>query len=870
MTEPAATSLQQKRENLISRFIKGKAGNFLFQHTRLLDDYFCDRFEKSVVGPQIGITKNPYAIVALGGYGRAEQCVFSDVDLLFLFKKKVPDETGELVREIVYPLWDIGLDVGHQTLSLSECVKLAGDDFEVLTSMLDSRFICGMSNLYSDLMDTIQKKTIRSRVKKIISMLVENNRDRHSRFGDSTYLLEPNLKQGQGGLRDYHTMLWIARIKSNIKQCRDLEYEGYLSTDEYKSFSQALSFIWEVRNRLHILAGRKCDQLYFEYQTQMASTLGYHKRNGQQPVERFLGKLHKEMEYIKYHHLMFLAELGYLHTPGAKKRIVTLKSKIKGLKIVRNMLTFSSPEAVVQTPPLLIEIFKESAEFSIPLSAEAKRIVKDFSHLVNNRYRSSDIVVRAFEYILTAPAHEFNVLNEMLNTGFLEHLIPEFATIVNCIQYDEYHLYPVDRHSLRTVRTLKEIGIRKKDDKKHLYNKLYKELARHRKLLLWAALLHDIGKGDHGGGHAKRGAKIAEKILSRMGYSSKEIDMVVFLIKEHLFLAKIATRRDINDEETAVFCARQIKDIGRLKMLYLITVADTMSTGPKAWNSWTETLFRDLFFKVLNTLEKGELASKKAVKVIEKKQQEVLDAAHDNLDKEDMDALVSVMSPRYLLYSDSTKILEHIRLYQQMSDREFVWEVLKDGTSDIRTVTICAKDRPGLFSMISGVLALNDLDILDARIFTWKNNIALDIFKVKPPSDRLMEDNRWARAEKHLNAALNDQLDLELELKEKMRYYKAAKIHTTKRPHRVEIDNESSSFFTIIEVFTYDYPGLLFSITHSLFKNDLDVWVSKIATKVDQVVDVFYVRNIGGGKVESPDRLGQIKTDLEEVVKEEK
>ncbi|MCK5784755.1 MAG: [protein-PII] uridylyltransferase, partial [Desulfobacterales bacterium] len=728
----------------------------------------------------------------------------------------------------------------------------------------------GMSNLYSDLMDTIQKKTIRSRVKKIISMLVENNRDRHSRFGDSTYLLEPNLKQGQGGLRDYHTMLWIARIKSNIKQCRDLEYEGYLSTDEYKSFSHALSFIWEVRNRLHILAGRKCDQLYFEYQTQMANTLGYHKRNGQQPVERFLGKLHKEMEYIKYHHLMFLAELGYLHIPGAKKGIVTLKSKIKGLKIVRNMLTFSSPEAVVQTPLLLIEIFKESAEFSIPLSAEAKRIVKDFSHLVNNRYRSSDIVVRAFEYILVAPAHEFNVLNEMLNTGFLEHLIPEFATIVNCIQYDEYHLYPVDRHSLRTVRTLKEIGIRKKDDKKHLYNKLYKELARHRKLLLWAALLHDIGKGDHGGGHAKRGAKIAEKILSRMGYSPKEIDTVVFLVKEHLFLAKIATRRDINDEETAVFCARQIKDIRRLKMLYLITVADTMSTGPKAWNSWTETLFRDLFFKVLNTLEKGELASKKAVKVIEKKQQEVLDAAHDNLDKEDMDALVSVMSPRYLLYSDSTKILEHIRLYQQMSDREFVWEVLKDGTSDIRTVTICAKDRPGLFSMISGVLALNDLDILDARIFTWKNNIALDIFKVKPPSDRLMEDNRWARAEKHLNAALNDQLDLELELKEKMRYYKAAKIHTTKRPHRVEIDNESSSFFTIIEVFTYDYPGLLFSITHSLFKNDLDVWVSKIATKVDQVVDVFYVRNIGGGKVESSDRLGQIKTDLEEVVKEEK
>ena len=866
MTEDTPKTLNKKRKQLISGFLKGDETSFPQRHARLFDEYFCECFEKSTVGPKMNIAKKPYAIVALGGYGRKEQCIFSDVDLLFLFKKRVPDEAEDLVREVVYPLWDLGLDVGHSTLAISECIRLAGEDFEVLTSLLDSRFICGMSNLYSDLMEGLQKRIIRSRSERIISMLVENSRERHRHFGDSTYLLEPNIKEGQGGLRDYHTILWIAKISSGLRQPRDLKYEGYLSQEEFSELTSALSFIWDIRNRLHHMAGRKCDQLHFEYQTRLARSYKMNRPNGLKPVERFLGRLHSQMELIKQHHLMFFAELGYLDKQKRGRRIIQKRTTLNGLIVARNMLTFTSSKAILDSPALLIEIFKESAGLGIPLSAEARRLVREFSYLVDDRFRSSGNVVKALEHILVTPAPEFNVLGEMLNTGFLSALIPEVTNIVNRIQYDEYHLYPVAKHSLATVQTIKKFGTNQNSQWDQFYSDLYKELARQKKVLLWAALLHDIGKGDPRKGHAGRGAKITRTILKRFGYGPNDIEAIAFLVKEHLFLVKIATRRDINDEGTAVLCARRIKDTKLLKMLYLLTVADSISTGPKAWNDWTEVLLRDLFFKVLATLEKGELASSKAIEQVERKKKEVLSLLPTPEAVIETENLFQSMSPRYLLYADTQDILDHIELYSRLGDNEFIWSIAQEDSSDTRKVTICGKDRPGLFSRISGVFTLNNLNILDARIYTWRNNIALDIFRVTPPQDRIFEDERWSKAEGNLKAALTGTLDLADALKEKKALFRGIKSHGENRPNRVKIDNEISNFFTIIEVFSYDFPGLLFSITDVLYKNGLDIWIAKISTKVDQVVDVFYVRDIDGQKIDSPEKVSQIKAAIEEIV----
>jgi len=859
--EHTADRLQKKTQRLTARLLQGKEPDFLKQHARILDDYFRQAFESSMVGPRMDISKNPYAIIALGGYGREEQCIHSDVDLLFLFKKKVPAEAEGLIREMVYPLWDIGLDVGYATRSLKECISLASKDFEILTPILDARFICGWSLIYSELMDQVRRKIIGRKSRTIINWLVEKNNARHAQFGDSAYLLEPNLKEGQGGLRDYHTMLWIGQIEMNMKQPRDFEYFGLLSHEEFQTLNSSLSFIWNVRNRIHHLCGRKCDQLNFENQIKLADAMTYKQVNGQQPVERFLGDLQGRMESLKQQHLMFIYELG-LEKKRRRRKKSQKQTRVEGLEVIKwGMLNFEAPEKIIKSPDLLMKIFEESARLKIPLSAEAKRLVRDFLSRVNDRFRRSEAIVRSFERILLAPAPKFNVLNEMLNTGFLGRFIPEFRSISNRIQYDEYHLYPVDKHLLRTVKTVKNFGTAKDSSLEPLCGQIYGEL-RNKMPLLWAALLHDIGKGQAEEGHAKSGAAMIKKLLTRKGLDSNVVDSVAFLVQEHLFLIKTATRRDIYDEETAIIAARRIKDIERLKMLYLLTVADSISTGPMAWNHWTAALLRDFFLKVLNVLEKGELATAEAVEIVEQKKALIIAAAGSENAKNHIAALIEVMSPRYLLYIPAEEMKAHIKLFDRLGDNEFIWDIKRSSDAKTRTVTICAQDRPGLISKIAGVFTLHNIDILDVQVFTWRNNIALDIFKVKPPPDQIMEDEKWKRAEKKLLAALSDKLNLASALKKKGPLFGQFGQRVSRKPHRIRVDNKSSSFFTIIEVFTYDFPGLLFNITDALFQCGLNIWVAKIATKADQVVDVFYVWDLNGQKIDEPDQAAEIKTAI--------
>ena len=857
-----SNALKQDREKLIASFDEFPVVEFMRKHSRILDTYFQQSFEKSLVGPRLGLNKNPYAIIALGGYGRGEQCVHSDVDILFLFKKRIPKEAVSLIQEIIYPLWDIGLEVGYAIRTLNECIDLARKDYEILTPILDARFICGMSILFSELMSATRDKILNRQSKKIVEWLVKSNTKRHLHFGDSTYLLEPNLKEGQGGLRDYHTMLWIGRIILNIRQARDLEYFGYLSHDEYLAVTEALSFIWDVRNKLHLATGRKVDQLYFENQIKLAKSMNFITTDGLQPVEKFLGTLHSKMDYMKQRHLIFLNEHGVFYKPRARRKR-KIASAYNNIVITSDMLEFSSSEDILKSPEQLIQIFEESARLKLPLATQAKRMVGEFGYLVDERFRMSNSVIDSFEVILKEPAPAFNVLREMLNTGFLVRMIPELKSIVNRIQYDEYHLYPVDKHLLRTVQTVKNFGSDRDESGCILCANIWKGL-KNRKLLLWAALLHDIGKGMPEKSHSRRGAEIGRGILERCGYSTADIDTIAFLIQEHLLLVKIATRRDIHDEETAIHCARIIKKISRLQMLYLLTVADSTSTGPNAWNDWTATLLRDLFLKISNILQKGELATQQAVKTSVHKKEVVLASASSASEADELEKLFQYMSPRYLLYMPDHEILNDIKLFRRLNNRSFVWDINGGKAANSRTVRVCAQDQPGLFSKIAGTFTLNGIDILNGQIFTWRNNLALDIFHVKPPPDHLFEKERWQRAEKDLNKALSGDLDLAQALSKKVKGYGSVRPKVSKLPHNIVVDNHSSSFFTIIEVFTYDFPGLLFTVTDALFKSGLDIWVAKISTNVDQVVDVFYVRDFDGQKVDSEDQATAIKTAIEE------
>ena len=856
----ASKMLRKRRQQLLDDFLEGKKMDFLLQHTRILDDYFCQTFEHSIVGPRIGISKNPYAIIALGGYGREEQCLHSDVDLLLLFKDHVPNTAEDLIREVVYPLWDHGLEIGHSTRSLRECIRMAGKDYDILTPLLDARFICGISPLFTELINQVREKILKKNTDKIISWLIEKNRDRHERFGDSSFLLEPNLKEGRGGLRDYHTLFWIAKITHNIKQRRDLEIFGFLSHDEYESLTEALDFIWSVRNRLHHLTARKCDQLHFEYQIRMAKAMNYQEKDGLQSVNRFLGCLHEQMEFLKQLHLTFIYELEIKGKKTSKKHTVK-DIGVEGLEIKKGILFFKAPENILSSPELLIKIFEESSIHGVPLSNESRRLIKNFGHLVNKKFICSESALKSFERILEKPSPRFKILDDMLHTGFLTRYIPEFQSVLNRIQYDEYHLYPVDKHMLRTVQIIKKFGTSEDPTYHPLCGKLYKEL-KDRKILLWAALLHDIGKGIPEHGHSERGETIARNSMTSKGYSQEVVDTVGYLVREHLLLAKTAMRRDINDEETSINLARKVRDPERLKMLYLLTVADAISTGPKAWNEWTATLVRGFFLKVMQILKKGELASSEALEIVEKKRSMVISLAQSAKELPELEKLFNFMSPRYLLWAPSEEMYNHIKLFYKRGDKPFVWDIVQSPDTQTRTVTICAKDAPGLISKIAGVFTLNGINILDVQVFTWRNNIALDIFKVQPPPDQMFEDERWARAAGHLTDALTGKLDLKEALKEKLSSYGRSKISKSGRKSRVEVDNESSSFFTIIEVFTDDFPGLLHCITDALFSLKLDIWVAKIATKVDQVVDVFYVRDFDGQKVDSSEQEAMIREKI--------
>jgi [protein-PII] uridylyltransferase len=856
--------LQKRKQQLIARFLKGDEPSFLERHAEILDDYFCESFARSSVGPRMQVEKNPYVIIALGGYGRKEQCVNSDVDVLLLFKKKIPSQAKGLVKEILYPLWDIGLDVGYATRSLKECCKLASRDFEVLTSLFDARFVCGISFLYSDLMEQLKGKVLRRYARAYIDWLSKRNHARHARFGDATYLLEPNLKEGLGGLRDYHTMLWAAWAAYNIREPRELEFCGHLSHDEFESLSHTLSFITTVRNWLHHLSGRKCDQLYFEYQVKLAQGLGFKQKNGQQAVERFLGALHGRMEFLKRQHLMFLSKAVGAKGKSARRK-APRRAVTPGIEVFYDALDFESPEVILDKPYLLIRIFEQSAFLGLPLSVEASRLVKEFLYLVDEKFKRSRRVIKSFERILATPPRTFSVLNEMFNTGMMTSLIPEMKGIVNRIQYDEYHVYPVDKHSLRTVETLKALRDAGPESPDASYAEIFRELHQPM-LLLWAGLFHDVGKGGHGhDDHASQGAQIVRHIFKRMGFIDQDIETISFLVLHHLFLIHTATRRDINDEKIVVQCARNLRDTEHLKMLYLLTVADSRATGPKGWNDWKAALLMELFFKVRHILNKGELATPAATDVVDIKKKEVLQG-DVSLRGKALETLFDHMSPRYLLYTPSKEILRHVEQYQRLGQEPFVLETQVNPGRNYRTATICAKDFPGLFSKIAGVFTLNNLDILSAQIYTWRNHIALDIFEVKAPPDRLFEDEIWVRVIKDLSAALKGGLALSAALDHKVRAYQSTQRRIPRRPDKIIIDNESSNFFTIIEIYTHDFPGLLYKITDALFRCKLDIWVAKIGTKADQVVDVFYVRDFDGQKVDSPEQVGAIKEAIRKIL----
>ena len=850
------------------------------KYAQALDQYISSTIQESHIGASLFRKKTPFALVAVGGYGRGELFLYSDIDIMVLFKDRVPEAASRLVRELIYPLWDLGLEVGYGTRTIPDCVELSGSDFTVLTSLLDSRLICGDSLLFLDLIDRIQKNVIKKKAKSFADWLKEQDTIRSQIYDYAIHpekgaglLLEPNLKEGMGGLRDYHHMLWLAKVFLDVKMPRDLELGGSLSHGEFQGLRGHLRFLGRIRNQLHLLSGRRNDRLWFEYQEKIAHEFNYKGKGNFMAVEYFLTDLHSAMNSIRALYTSFTRSLLSQASArrGTRKGHRSLSNSIilkdGQLSYDPGWLGERGAKGLVDHPLELMRIFQYSASTGAPLSLESRRLVKEFLFLMDSL--APDVRAEAFSIFLDILSHPwaFEALKQMSETGLLDRLIPEFGRVKNRVQFDSYHVYPVGLHMLQTLKNLKELG----SSDEMLLTTIFSELE-DQEILLLAALFHDIGKSGQRG-HAKQGAEITRQVLGRFHFPPDKVREVAFLVHHHLLLIETATRRDIEDEKTVIQCARTIGTIERLKMLYLLTWADARATGPRAWNTWIGDLAQTLFFKVLHILDAAELATQdaslKSSLVIETVERLLV----GRLEKGEAEEWVDAISPRYVLNVKPEQIVEHILMARNLKTSAnaekalpFVLDVKPAVGSDNWTLTFIALDRPGLFSDMTGVLALHNISILSAHIYTWRNGIAVDLLKVSGPPDPLHVHDTWARIRKDLQRVFEGKFPLAQKLRERANSPAFGNSSKLNLPPSVSVDNSSSDFFTIIEVRASDTLGLLYTITRNMFELGLDIKVAKIATHIDQALDVFYVRDFLGQKIEDPEKIDSIKKTIEEAL----
>jgi [protein-PII] uridylyltransferase len=802
------------------------------------------------------------ALVAIGGYGRRELNPYSDLDLMFLYNGKNVKLVEEVANRVLYFLWDLRLDVGYSVRTVSDCVEMANNDITVKTALLDARLLTGSEPLYRELKKVMVSQVLAKRSDAFIAEKVEEMKKRRDKYGSSVYILEPNVKEGEGCLRDLHTAMWIAKTKYKVDEPRELVMKGILSEEEEGIYFNSLDYLWRIRNELHYLAGRKNDQLTFEAQTSIARFFGYEDRGKSLGVEQFMQDFYLHANRVEHFSSLLITKCSQ-REEGARKILgyFTRRPVGDGLYVMKGELVVPDESVIAHDPARLMKIFEYAQKQGVGISISAKTLIRDSLELVNDKLRRSKEANASFVRILQSEKGVAETLEQMHHLGFLNRFIPEFERIYCKVQHDVYHIYTVDTHTLIAVKEIVELwrGTHKKE--LPLLTQLAQEIDK-RWLLLLAVLMHDIGKGG-GGGHAEVGAELSKTVARRMGLSKEDSDRLQFLVLHHLLLAHIAQRRDLHDERMIIQFARQMEKSENLKMLYLLTYADIKAVGPEVWTDWKALLLQELYEKAFAVLERGDFkleASGDRVRRVKRAVTEILAKDYPlQLIKDELQAL----STRHLLSYKPDVIAEHLKILLALSDNVLMLNFTHEKESGYTNCTICTYDVPGLFSMITGVMAANGMNILGAQIHTNTNEKVLDVLQVNSPQGFVITDEgRWARLESDLRRVLSGEVRVSALVAKRHRPSVLTEKTKPKVPARVEIDNEVSSDYTVIDIYAHDEVGLLYSITSTLTRLGLYIGVSKISTKVDQVADVFYVKDIFGQKITDPLKLEEIRDQL--------
>ncbi|WEX09472.1 [protein-PII] uridylyltransferase [Chelativorans sp. AA-79] len=815
------------------------------------------------------------AVVAVGGYGRGTLAPGSDVDLLFLLPYKQTPWGEQVAEYMLYMFWDLGLKVGHATRNVDECIRQALSDVTIRTAVLEARFVCGDQGLYDDLVARFDEDIVKDTGAEYIQAKLAERDARHAKGGESRYVVEPNVKDGKGGLRDLHTLFWIGKYYYRVREADELVGKGVFTRQEYLQFAKAEDFLWAVRCHMHFLTGKAEERLHFDIQRDIAERLGYKSHPGLSPVERFMKHYFLTAKTVGDLTRIFCAALEEeqaKHVPGFNRIFLTFqrrKRKLAGTSdfVIDNHRINLANEGVFERDPVnMLRLFWFADRHGLEYHPDALKLLTRSLKLIDRNLRRNKEANRLFLDLLTSDRDPELNMRRMNEAGVLGKLIPDFNKIVAMMQFSMYHHYTVDEHLIRCIGVLAEIERGDGQNIHPLAHSLMPGLKPWRKVLYAALLFHDIAKG-RPEDHSDAGARIARRLCPHMGFDAAETEMVAWLVQEHLTMSMTAQMRDLNDRKTIQDFAHIVQSVDRLKLLLVLTVCDIRGVGPGVWNGWKGQLLRTLYYETELLLTGGFSEGSRAMRAEGARVLLAEELQKAGWEEAEARRYVGLHYENYLLAVDEGDQVRHAGFIRaaDRQGRALSTMVKPHAFEAVTEITVLAPDHPRLLSVIAGACAAAGANIVDAQIFTTTDGRALDTILIGREFE--LDEDELRRAQR-VGRLIEDVLSGKAYLPEVLE--KRTKPRRGTRAFRVEpraeLRNTLSNRFSVIEVECLDRPGLLSEVTSAISDLSLDIASAHITTFGEKVIDTFYVTDLTGSKVDSPDRLETIRRELIETI----
>ncbi|MDF0603043.1 [protein-PII] uridylyltransferase [Psychromarinibacter sp. C21-152] len=803
------------------------------------------------------------AVLAVGGYGRAEMAPFSDVDLLFLTPYKITAWAESVIESMLYIFWDLHLKVGHASRTVRDCLRLAKDDYTIRTSLLEHRFIDGHEPLEQDLKARLWSDLFSATAADFIEAKLEERATRHRKQGGQRYVVEPNVKEGKGGLRDLQSLYWIDKYVHGVESMADLVEMGVFRKEEYDAFLAAENFLMAVRCHLHLISGRAVDQLTFDMQVEVAERMGYVDRGGRRAVEHFMQDYFLHATRVGELTRIFLSALEARHVKKEPRLVGFFKRRKKvraGYAIVHNRLAIRDDRAFLSDKLNLLRIFEEGLRTGLLIHPDAMRLITANLNLIDDEMRRTPEATRIFRDLLLKHGNPERALRRMNELGVLGAFIPEFKPIVAMMQFNMYHSYTVDEHTIQCISILSQIERGELVEELPVASQILKEGV-NRRVLYVALLCHDIGKG-RDEDHSVLGARLARTIAPRLGLKPGECVTVEWLVRYHLLMSDMAQKRDIADPRTVRDFAKAVQTKDRLDLLTVLTVCDIMGVGPDTWNNWKAALLRALYRQTARAMEDGLEALNRTNRGAEAKRN--LRAALSDWPAREVKA---ELARHYEPYWQGLHVTAHVdfaELLRGIDNGEIRLTLTPDEDRDATRVCFAMADHPGIFSRMCGALALVGANIKDARTFTTKDGWATAAFWIQDHEGAPYEADRLPRLRDMIHKTLGGEIKASEAMRRRDKLKKREKAFRV--PTSIAFDNEGSEIYTIIEVDSRDRPGLLYDLTRTLADNNVQIASAVIATYGEQVVDSFYVKDMFGLKLYSESRQRTLEKKLREAI----